>query len=374
MKRKIMAFLMSIVTLFTANSCGIKQNNNSKTNDTENNIIDEEIEKEVEIEIIEDTISEKTNIDEKQVEKKTITISAVGDCTLGRDDRSDYYNSLPHFLEKNNYDYSYFFKGVYDIVSNDDLTIANLESVFTDYNVRADKKFTFKATSDFVNILLEGSVEAVNLANNHTYDYLQKGYDDTILTLKNNFVEYFGNGIYNIVEVKGKKIGLCGIQGWDTYYACNCIDDAMKYFNEVGTDLEIFSFHWGEERDYTQNENQETIARHAIDSGADLVLGHHPHVLQGIEEYNGKYIVYSLGNFVFGGNKNPGDKDTMVVQVSFNYENDKLIGTDIKLIPTLLSSVDDYNDYQPTILEGERKEKVLKKVLDASKNYEYIEK
>lgn len=368
MNKRIIAYLLSLVTMVTLGS-----NNNKKViEDNQNNIKIEEEQKNANKE--NSNIEKQEEIEKEEVienTKTSLTVSAVGDCTLGRDDRGNYYNSLPYFLEQNNNDYSYFFKEVYNILSNDDLTIANLESVFTDSNVRADKQFTFKATSDYINILTEGSIEAVNLANNHTYDYLEKGYNDTIEKLKNSPVEYFGNGIYSIVSLKNKKIGLCGIQGWNVDNAYKYIDNAITYFKENKTDLEIFSFHWGEERDYTQNQNQEQVARYAIDSGADLVLGHHPHVLQGIEEYNNKYIVYSLANFVFGGNKNPKDKDTMIVQVTFNYENNELVNTDINIIPASISSADEYNNYQPIALEGERKEKVLKKVLNSSNNFDY---
>lgn len=360
MKKRILSIIMSIITMFTASTPVAKDNNklpeeSSSISGVKDNVLED-----------------NTEVDIPETDNKTtLTISAVGDCTLGRDDRGNYYNSLPYFLEQNNNDYSYFFNGVYDILNNDDLTIANLESVFTDYNVRADKKFTFKAPSDFVNILIDGSVEAVNVANNHTYDYLEKGYNDTIETLSNSPISYFGNGLYSIVIVNDKKIGLCGIKGWDKKLAFNDIDGAIKYFKENNTDIEIFSFHWGEERVYSQNKTQQEVAKYAIDSGADLVLGHHPHVLQGIEKYKDKYIIYSLGNFVFGGNKNPSDKDSMIVQIKFNYDGDTLINTDINIIPVSISSVKGYNDYQPTILTGDNKERVLKKVLKSSVNFNY---
>lgn len=133
------------------------------------------------------------------------------------------------------------------------------------------------------------------------------------------------------------------------------------------------TYHWGIEREYKQNVVQESIARYTIDNGADLVLGHHPHVLQGIEYYKGKYIVYSLGNFVFGGNCNPNDKDTMIFQETFHYENDILKSTSIEIIPCSLSSRNNLNDYQPNILEGEEQQRVLRKVLENSTNLEYFE-
>ncbi len=308
-------------------------------------------------------------------EIKEITISAVGDCTLGTDTHFDEMDNFPYVLEKNNRDFSYFFKGVYNIVSKDDLTIANLETTFTDAGEdhRVDKKFNFKGEADYTNILTTGSVEAVNLANNHTYDYGEKGYTDTIKNLEEAGIPYFGYEEYKILEVEGIKIGMAGITGWNETEAKKNIEKSTTYFHEQNTDLIILTFHWGIEREDKQNEVQENIGRYAIDCGADLVLGHHPHVLQGIECYKGKYIVYSLGNFVFGGNRNPSDKDTMIFQETFCFEDGVLTNTSIEIIPCSLSSRSDLNDYQPILLEGEEKQMVLKKVLENSTNID-IEK
>ena len=129
----------------------------------------------------------------------------------------------------------------------------------------------------------------------------------------------------------------------------------------------IVSFHWGTEKATYPDEIQKTLAHIAVDNGADIVVGHHPHVLQGIEEYNGKNIVYSLGNFCFGGNRNPLDKDTMIFQQTFTFENGELVQDNVKnIIPCSLSSVKEYNDYQPTILEGSESERVLQKIQELS--------
>lgn len=311
----------------------------------------------------------------KEVKKLDITISAVGDCTLGTDTNFDYERSFTNVLDDNNRDFGYFFDGVYDVLANDDLTIANLETTFTDADksYRVDKKFNFKGDEDYTNILIEGSVEAVNLANNHTYDYGEKGYTDTIMNLENAGIPYFGYENYTIMDVEGKKIGLAGLTGWNEETAKLETDKAIQFFQENKTDLIVMTYHWGIEREPKQNSGQEEIGRYAIDQGADLVLGHHPHVLQGIEKYNGKYIVYSLGNFVFGGNRNPSDKDTMIFQETFYYEDDVLVDTSIEIIPCSLSSRSDLNDYQPTLLEDEQQKLVLKKVLDSSTNLEYEE-
>lgn len=314
---------------------------------------------------IEETIEEL-----QQLRKKEITISAVGDCTLGTDTNFGYPKSFTNVLDEQNRDFSYFFNGVHDILSNDDLTIANLETTFTDATTRVDKKFNFKGDFDYTNILIEGSVETVNLANNHTYDYGEKGYTDTINALNTANIPYFGYQDYNIYEANGIKIGLAGLTGWSEVDAKNNTTKAIAYFKEQNTDLIIMTYHWGIEREYKQNKTQENIAHFAIDNGADLVLGHHPHVLQGIEEYKGKYIVYSLGNFVFGGNKNPSDKDTMIFRETFYYDNKQLIDTKIEVIPCSLSTRTGLNDYQPIPLKNEEKERVLKKIIDSSTNWQ----
>lgn len=376
MRKRAFTHLLNLGILTVISSCTVKNNepiqiveSTSSCDEKENEFIvsiGNDIAKSTEevIEVTKDFIENENN---------SITISAVGDCTLGYDDRFSYTDSLPDVLKQQNYEYGYFFDGVYDILSNDDVTIANLESPLTDSQTKASKQFAFKGPSEYTNILIMGSVEAVNLANNHTMDYLEEGYNDTLAALEQTPIEYFGNGTYSIIEVNGKKIGMCGIKGWDEALAYEEIDKAIAYFDTMETDLKIFSFHWGVERKDKQNSTQENIGRYAIDCGADLVLGHHPHVLQGIECYNGKYIVYSLGNFVFGGNKNPRDKDSMIFQITFNYEQEKLVETEVKIIPVSISSTKEYNDYQPQVVEGAEEGRVLRRILDSSTNFDYEE-
>ena len=306
---------------------------------------------------------------DKEIEKKDILITAVGDCTIGTDPSFGYTNSFIEVFNNNNKDYSYFFSKTLDIFKNDDLSIANMEGTFTTSNERADKVFTFKGDLDYAKIFTKGSIEAVNLANNHTMDYGKKGYDDTLKALNDKNIKYFGYDIYHIYEVKGIKIGLAGITYFDEITekeTKNKTDKAIKYFKDNKTDLIFISYHWGIEKTEKQNEDQETMGRYAIDQGADLIIGHGPHWIQGIEEYKGKYIIYSLANFVFGGNKNPTVKDTFIYQENFHFENNKLKETTIKLYPAQVSGVTNKNDYRPILLEGTRKEEVLNKILSNS--------
>lgn len=293
----------------------------------------------------------------------TITISAAGDVTLGRDEMFGWERTFDHELELQRGDYEYFFRNVKDVFEADDLTIVNLETTLTTATKKAEKKFRFKAAPSYVEILKQGDIEAVSIANNHTLDFLDKGYEETLETLDEAGVGYFGYEHKFITQVRDTKIGLLGYYSMKvTDKLKNEIKQAIEELRNEGTDLVIIMFHWGIERDYWPNSVQKELAYFSIDKGADLVLGSHPHVLQGIEVYKGKQIVYSLANFCFGGNKNPDDKDTMIYVQRFSFKNGELISQEYDIIPCSISSVSNRNNYQPTPLEGKEADRVIKKI------------
>lgn len=298
--------------------------------------------------------------------KISITVSVVGDCTLGTDENFNYSRSLNAYYEK--YGAEYFLKNVKTIFEADDLTIANLEGTFTNSTTRVDKTYAFKGPAEFVNILTSSSVESVTLANNHSRDYGVQSLTDTKATLDSAGVIHFGYDETSVVDVNGVKVGLIGI-----YELIDHTGRAQQVKNHIakvkseGADVVIVIFHWGIERDAAPNSHQTMLARLAIDEGADLVCGHHPHVLQGIEVYKGKNIVYSLGNFCFGGNSNPSDKDTMIFQQTFTITKDGLKEDNVtNVIPCSLSSEKNRNNYQPTPATGEEATRILKKIEDRS--------
>lgn len=214
----------------------------------------------------------------------------------------------------------------------------------------------------------QGSIEAVNLANNHSKDYGLESFEDTKKYLNEAGIINFGYEETAVIDVKGVKVGLIGT--YELATGIECKEQLIENINKVkeeGAVLIIVNFHWGIEREYYPNAVQKELAHAAIDNGADLVVGHHPHVLQGIETYNGKKIVYSLGNFCFGGNKNPSDKDTMIFQQTFTIKGDEVLEDEnVNIIPCSLSSVSSLNDYQPTILEGSEAQRVLDKINECS--------
>ncbi len=306
----------------------------------------------------------------KSDEPIQITVSSMGDCTLGTDENFNPSTSFNAYYNAQGPDY--FFKNVRSILEEDDLSIINLEGTFTDSDQRQEKTFAFKADPEYVSILTGSSIEAANLANNHSRDYGEESYTDTVETLEQAGIASFGYDQVDILEVNGVKVGLTGI-----YELAEHLDKQEEVrtniaaLKEAGAQVIIVNFHWGIEKEYLPNDTQKTLAHLAIDEGADLVIGHHPHVLQGIERYKGKYIAYSLGNFSFGGNSNPSDKDTMIFQQTFTVQDGKVeVNDDINVIPCSLSSASGYNDYCPTPLEGSEKERVLEKLNEYSANFE----
>lgn len=301
--------------------------------------------------------------------KAYIRISFAGDCTLGTDESFPYTHSFPHRLKKNNNDFSYFFAKVKPIFEEDDLTIVNLETTFTNATKKAVKAFRFKGDPSYVNILKEGAVEMVNISNNHIYDYLQAGFRDTLDALEKGGILYSGEGYIAYYQVKGITIASLGYTGWSTSIR-KSLEVDIKEAREKA-DIVIVSFHWGKERTFYPNSVQKELGRFSIDKGADVVVGHHPHVIQGIEKYKNSYIVYSLGNFSFGGNRNPSDKDTFVFQNDFIVESGRVRKSNGRIIPCRISSSKHINDYQPTPLEGKEGDRVLNRIYTYSDGLEY---
>lgn len=298
----------------------------------------------------------------------SLTLSVVGDCTLGTDETFDYDTSLNAYYE--NYGADYFLQNVKDIFSTDDLTIANFEGTLTDSDEREDKTFAFKAPASYASILTGGSVEAVNTANNHSHDYGEQSFDDTLAALDDAGIVHFGYDETAVMDVKGIKVGLVGIyELYDHLEREQQLKDNIAKVKADGAQLIVAIFHWGNETETVPDSNQTTLGRIAIDEGADLVCGHHPHVLQGIETYKGRNIVYSLGNFCFGGNSSPSDMDTMIYQQTFTIDADGVKKDNVtNIIPCSISSAtyDGYNNYQPTPAEGDEATRILGKINERS--------
>ena len=295
-----------------------------------------------------------------------VKLSAAGDCTLGRDLNSAYATSLDAVYDNSGGDAGLFFRHVTPFFS-DDVTIVNFEGTLTDATQAAVKTFRFKGRKAYTNILKKGSIEVVNIANNHSHDYLERGYLDTYRTLTGAGIGVCGNSYTCVKDVNGIKIGFYGLAPMGSGLTQTYKDTIRARINTLkaqGAQYIVGSFHWGIERSYTATAAQKQIAHYAADCGTDLVLGHHPHVLQNTEVYHGVQIIYSLGNFCFGGNRNPSDKDTVVYRENLvmDLETGKVQSRSRIFYPFRLSSVTYKNDYQPVPVSGAEADRIRKKL------------
>ena len=312
--------------------------------------------------------TEPTETEPEETEPKEIryTLTFAGDCTLASDPGNF---ASPHgFIQTVGTDYGYPFRNMLEYFEKDDFTIINLESVLADSGTAANKLFTFKGPTAYTQIMTSSSVEAVTLANNHTEDYGKAGYDSTTKALSEagiSFVEENKTTLFTTES--GLVIGLYA----DTFtFSTADIQKNVKKLRDAGAEIVICAFHWGTEGSYRPTADQKKFAHAAIDAGADLVYGHHPHVLQPIEEYKNGYILYSLGNFSFGGNHFPRDMDSALVQLEvIRDENGKVSLGQLIRIPISISSMAVQNNFQPIPYEEGSKEydRVLSK-LDGSFN------
>ena len=295
-----------------------------------------------------------------------ILLSFTGDCILGTDENFYYDTSFNAYYE--NYGSAYFFQNVKDVFEKDDLMIINMEGTLTDLTTRKDKQFAFKGDPEYVKVLTNGSVEAANMANNHSYDYGEESFKDTVNILEKNKIRTFGDDETVIIPVKGVNVGIFGIYELDDHEErIPQVKSDIAKLKKDGADIIVAVFHWGNELEQVPDDNQVMLAHLAIDEGADVVVGHHPHVLQGIDTYKGKTIAYSLGNFCFGGNYHPTEMDTMIFQQKFMIDTSKKItDSEINVIPCSVSSESDCNNYHPTILEGDEAKRVRELIQERS--------
>lgn len=282
-----------------------------------------------------------------------ITITATGDFTIGGDSRKR-ADIFADELKRQGGDIHFTMRNMRDTLLADDLTIVNFEGTLTDSTFvpqsKKNNQFLFSAPPSYVAMLSENGIEAVALENNHIMDHGEDAYEDTKNALREAGIVYSNSTEIGVYHCKGVDIAML------TYL---CIDRYDSLWDKVPEDIRkaketypivIVSFHWGNEKDYAPTQNQIRMGRLAVDSGADLVLGHHSHRMNPIEEYNGVYICYSLGNFCFSGNSKPSDMLSFVFQTRFRVRGEQVTNEGFRIIPIRISSRTDRNDFIPTIL------------------------
>ena len=270
-------------------------------------------------------------------------LSFVGDCTLASTVSNKNLSISYESVVGDNYAYPFektaqYFKG-------DDFTFANLECALTTSSASDTKNFCFRADPSYTQILTSGGVDFVSLGNNHVLDYGEQGYADTKAALDAAGIAYAGRDEWNIYETaSGLKIGVYAVSFGKTEQ----IKAGVAALKAAGAEFIIAALHWGDEGSYDVNELQREQGHAAVDAGADLVYGSHPHTLQPCEEYNGKYIYYSMGNWSFGGNTAPRDPDTIILKLKLKRDIDGTISIESREhIPCACTGVIGGNNYQP---------------------------
>ena len=298
--------------------------------------------------------------------ERKVKLSLIGDCTLGTDANFSPMNSFNAYQALHGD--SYFFDKVRSIFQADDATFANFEGTLTTLDTRADKEYAFKGDPAFANILVDGGIEVVTLANNHSSDYGEQSLIDTEENLAAAGVDWCTGDTIAYETLNGIKCAFIGI--YSLQNGTEKLDQVKRTIGTAkneGAQIIVVAFHWSNELVTEVDEYQTELAHTAIDEGATLVVGHHPHVLQGIELYKGRYIVYSLANFCFGGNVTPADSDTIIFQQTFTVNAEGVDQNDeIAIIPCRVSTDPTVNNYQPTPVSGDRASAIMSKINERS--------
>lgn len=295
-----------------------------------------------------------------------ILLSLAGDCTLGSD--APLHGSPDSFIgvmKAHGNDYRYPLALAQYLFAKDDFTLVNLESVLTDQaNLRNRSLYlNFRGPASYVKILTRGSVEGVSMSNNHALDYGPDGLRDSQRILSDAGVLWAYNTDSFVFERKGIKFAVFSFRRYymETYYTW-LEEEIQRMKNEEGVQFVIVCLHHGEEYQEKHNDYDQTrFAHHAIDHGADLVVGTHPHVLQGIEVYKNRLILYSLGNFSFGGNNRPfaASIPTAVMQVRLTFRQGSLRASQLTIHPFHATGTTPYSNYQPTPVTGAEAQEVM---------------
>lgn len=278
------------------------------------------------------------------VRRDKATLFIVGDILLDR--------GVGERIAANGPDYPYL--NVKNILPEADIAFGNLECAITSTGIPALKRpyYLFKCEPDNADALRRSGFTILNLANNHTMDYGREGILNTIEFLESSNIKTVGAGKDKstahtplFTEVSGAVIGFLCFSAFPTegyVYSDKKPDVAQLDLDRLATqvksakldcDILLVSFHWGSEFENYPTESQKEAAHIAVENGADIVIGHHPHVLQGMEFYMDKPIFYSLGNFVFDKQEPIGTDKTVILKVNVVGKSiNKLEITPIKII------------------------------------------
>ncbi len=294
----------------------------------------------------------------------TLTMTVGGDSVLGT--RKTYTTSKDTFetyIAENGYTWPY--RNLLDLFTQDDLTYVNLEGVFQDDETGYySKEFSFRGPTEFAKILTACSIEHVNIANNHFGDYRKSGEESTIAALESQGIAYSGFRNVYVFEKDGIKIGFAGCR--ETVYKedQSVVRKDINQLKKLGCSVIIYSYHFGKEYAPTHNKLQENMAKYAIKNGANIIIGTHPHCIQGIDVIDGALVLYSLGNLVFGGTLDMKTFDAILGHLELKFENGVYQGVNLRILPVLTSGSAPKNDFSPILAKGEDYRRIMQLVQD----------
>lgn len=292
-----------------------------------------------------------------------IVITLGGDTVLGtRESWWELEESFPAYLAREGM--AYPFSELATIFAADDMTLVNLECVLKNDASGEDKtkQWRFRGLTDYTDVLKLASIEQVNIANNHYIDYGDWGMESTRVALKTAGVAYSGHGYTYVWDMKGHRIGFGGCR--ETTYKSDkhVIARDIAALKSVGCEVILYSCHWGKEYSATHNDLQERMALAAIEAGANVVIGTHPHVVQGIDTMDGAVVLYSLGNLMFGGTHDMTTFDGALAQLRLRFDEDGYLGCGVEFIPILTSGQPVANDFRPVVAQGVDRSRILTKI------------
>lgn len=301
----------------------------------------------------------------------TLTLTFVGDCTLGTNQKHTYPDSFHAYYDRKGADY--FLSQVRHIFEADDLTVVNLEGSLTNSTDLVQKTWNHKGPPEYVSILTGASVEVATMGNNHRLDYDVSGCEETEKVLTEAGIDYCYDDRYLIREVKGIRVGFVSVnEVYDEEAVMVWLEEGYQYLRSQGCQLVIACVHWGGGHQVELESVQQSMGEQLIDLGYDLVIGNHPHVLQAMRIYKGKFICYSLGNFCYGGSKNPDDKDSGIFQQTFTFLDGQLQpGVEARFIPCFLSGKKTKNDYRPVLATEAEFDRIIQKVNGYSEPFHF---
>lgn len=282
----------------------------------------------------------------------TIVLSFTGDMLLASGHGQRAAGNFLDYAAKQ--DPSYFLQNVKPIFDADDFTIVNLENVLTDRTLTprektTDPAFWFRSGTRNTAVLTSSGVEAVSLANNHTGDYGTGGYKDTVKAVTEAGLQYGDNTHPLYLEKNGFRIAVICNGLWNEGQAASIVKRLQAA--EAESDFQIVFYHGGKEGVHTPEAWKVRASRRLVDAGADLVLGNHPHVLQPREIYKDREILYSLGNFCYGGSRYPQNR-TLIYQLTLTVRDGALASAASELIPCYVYT-GKVNNYCPTLITDE---------------------